>query len=87
MVRADGSGGSRAVRARVHDRKSPSLATEWRRVAVEWTTPSGRREAPMRWYGEYLWTASWPADVPPTAQFRVCATDAAGNAACAAPAP
>ena len=27
----------------------PSLATEWRRVAVEWTTPSGRREALMRW--------------------------------------
>jgi hypothetical protein len=86
-VRAAGTESGRAVRARVHDRKSPSLATEWRRVVVEWTTPSGRREAPMRWYGEYLWTAAWPADVAAETLFRVCATDAAGNAACAAPAP
>ena len=86
QVRAADAPGGRVVRARVHDRKSPSLATEWRRVAVEWTTPSGRRETPMRWYGEYLWSAAWPADLPPATEFRVCATDAAGNAACASPA-
>jgi hypothetical protein len=74
------------VQARVHDRKSPSLATEWRRVAVEW--PGANRPAvAMRWIGEYVWTAEWPADLSRGTAFRVCATDAAGNAACAAPAP
>ena len=81
------AGRSARVVARVHDRKSPSLAGEWRRVDVEWTTPSGPRRVPMRWYGEYLWTADQPADLPGAAPFRVCATDAAGNDACAAPSP
>ena len=63
LVATGTSAGARVVRARVHDRKSPSLATEWKRVAVEWTTASGVREAPMRWYGEYLWRADWPAGV------------------------
>ena len=70
-------GGRRVVRARVHDRKSPSLPFEWRRVAVEWTAASGAREAPMQWYGEYLWRAVWPEGVPPSTPYRVCATDAA----------
>jgi VCBS repeat protein len=75
-------GGRRAVRARVHDRKSPTLPTEWQRVVVEWTTSAGRREAPMRWYGEYLWRAEWPADLDRATAYRVCATDAAANTAC-----
>ena len=82
VAAADAPGGGRIVRARVHDRKSPSLATEWTKVVVEWTGPRGGREVPMRWYGEYLWRADWPADVPRDAAFRVCATDAAGNSAC-----
>ena len=85
MVGLHDAAGRRVVHARVHDRKSPSLAIEWKRVAVEWTTPSGRSEAPMRWYGEYLWRAEWPADVPASSTYRVCATDAAGNAACGDP--
>ena len=82
VAAADGKGG-RVVYARVHDRKSPLLATELSRVVVEWTTPGGRRESAMQWYGEYLWRAAWPADVPASAGYRVCATDRAGNAACA----
>ena len=53
LVASGTSAGARVVRARVHDHKSPSLATEWKRVAVEWTTASGVREVPMKWYGEY----------------------------------
>jgi len=83
MVGAIESAGRLTVHARVHDRKSPSLATEWQRVMVEWTTPSGRREAPMRWYGENLWRAEWPADVDRSAPYQVCAVDAAGMRACA----
>jgi hypothetical protein len=83
-VREAGAG-KPIVHARVHDRKSPSLATEWKRVIVEWTTTAGRREVPMRWYGEYLWRAEWPAGVDRAAPYRVCATDATGNAACGAP--
>jgi hypothetical protein len=79
---SDGSASPRVVRARVHDRKSPSLAIEWKRVVVEWTGPQGAREVPMQWYGEYLWRAQWPADISLTAAYRVCATDAAGNSAC-----
>ena len=72
----------RLIRARVHDYKSPSLPFEWKRVAVEFTTAQGTREVAMQWYGEYLWRAAWPADVPATTKYRVCATDAAGNSAC-----
>ena len=82
VATADGSGG-KIVRARVHDRKSPSLNFEWKRVETEWTLPNGPRAMPMRWYGEYLWRVEWPADVPAGMRYRVCATDAAGNRACA----
>lgn len=75
------------VRARVHDRKSPSLATDWKSVTVEWALPGGLRVVPMHWYGEYLWSADWPAGVEPTVPYRVCATDAAGLTTCAAPPP
>ena len=74
------------VLARVHDRKSPSLAVEWRRVVVEWPG-SAQPPVALRWVGEYLWAADWPATIPRTAPYRVCATDAAGNAACASPQP
>ena len=76
--------GRRSVVARVHDRKSPSLGCEWKRVVVEWPG-AGSRVVPMRWSGEYLWRADWPADVPAGAAFRVCATDANGNGACSTP--
>ena len=71
-----------ALRARIHDYKSPSLPFEWKRVVVEWQTPGGTREVAMDWYGEYLWRAKRPADVAASATARVCATDAAGNTTC-----
>ena len=74
------------VRARVHDRKSPSYATDWKTVIVEWALPGGVRAVPMKWYGEYLWAADWPAGVDPLVPYRVCATDAAGLSTCVAPA-
>lgn len=84
MVGAVGTaGGARTLRARVHDRKSPLLDGELKKVWVEWVTPSGQRDVPMTWYGEYLWRSDLPAGVEPTTRHRVCATDAAGNTACA----
>jgi len=85
MVGVRESGTRAVVHARVHDRKSPSIATDWQRVAVEWTGPAGKREVAMRWYGEYLWRAEWPAGVSRQAPYRVCATDAAGNTSCGSP--
>ena len=82
MVGMKDMAGHATVHARVHDRKSPSLATEWKKVVVEWTTPAGVREVAMRWYGEYLWRAQWPANIDRAATYRVCATDAAGNSSC-----
>ena len=76
-------GPTRLIRARIHDRKSPSVPVEWQRVVVEIETASGIREVPMQWYGEYLWRAGWPVDVPVTSTYRVCATDALGNSSCA----
>ena len=87
LVAAADAAGRRIARARVHDRKSPSLAHEWKEVVTEWTLPAGPRAVPMRWYGEYLWRAEWPANIPAATPFRVCATDAAGNRACANAAP
>jgi MYXO-CTERM domain-containing protein len=37
----------------------------------------------MQWYGEFLWRADLPA--PGSYTYRVCATDAAGNAGCSNP--
>lgn len=70
-------GGQALIRARIHDRKSPTLAAEWRRVEVRWTDGTTERAEPMRWYGEYLWRATVPGAVR-----RVCAEDAAGNESC-----
>ncbi|HEX8030363.1 MAG TPA: VCBS repeat-containing protein [Vicinamibacterales bacterium] len=85
MLPVQESGGRRILRARVHDRKSPSLPFEWKRVMAEWTTSSGTRAQSMQWYGEYLWRVEWPSDIPAGALIRVCATDAAGNSACGRP--
>ncbi len=86
VARVEAAGRPARLHARIHDLKSPSLATDWQRVVVEW--PGTTRAAlAMRWMGEYLWTADWPADLDRAASWRVCATDAAGNAACASPAP
>ena len=78
--------GAVTVRARVHDRKSPSLATEWKQVVVEWTSAAGAQRTPMRWRGEYLWAAAMPAGFTDATTYKVCATDAAGNSGCAGPA-
>jgi hypothetical protein len=75
-------GAPRIIRARVHDRKSPTHAVDWKDVVVRFTTENGTRDVAMQWYGEYLWRAPWPADLPAAAPWSVCATDAAGNATC-----
>lgn len=75
------------VRARVHDRKSPSLSTEWKSVAVEWSDGGKPQITPMTWYGEYLWRANMPVRFSDTTLFKVCATDGAGKRACEPPKP
>lgn len=75
------SGNGVIVRARVHDRKSPTLPTEWRSVEVRWTSPAGAGATPLVWYGEYLWRAVVPTRA---GGLRVCAVDAAGNESCRA---
>ena len=67
------------VRARVHDRKSPTLPTEWERVDVTWVEGADRASTSMSWYGEYLWRATLP---PGATEIEICAVDAAGNEMC-----
>lgn len=75
------TGNGVVVRARIHDRKSPTLPTEWKRVDVRWTSPSGTGATPLVWYGEYLWRAVVPTNA---SGLRVCAVDAGGNETCRA---
>ncbi len=72
---------NRTVVARVHDRRSPSRLHDWRRVVIEIAGPGTRPAIPMRWVGEYLWTATVPDEADLV--YRVCATDTAGNPFCA----
>ena len=82
LARVERAGdGAQLVRTRVHDRKSPTLPTEWQRVEVLYRVMDAPRRVPMTWYGEYLWRA----DLPPDAEgLEVCATDGAGNTSCSA---
>jgi VCBS repeat protein len=66
-----------SIHARIDDRKSPNVPSDWREVVVQ---RQGERSR-MQWYGEYLWRTR--ALTPGT--YRVCATDAAGNRACSDP--
>jgi hypothetical protein len=80
LARAERDGsGELLVRARVHDRKSPSLPTEWERVEVRYRVMDAPRTVAMAWYGEYLWRANLP---PEADGIEVCAADAAGNTSC-----
>lgn len=76
VVEADGD---RVVRVRVHDRKSPLLATEMRSVEVRYAVMGAPHVLPMRWYGEYMWRVVLPAEAE---EIEVCATDASENEAC-----
>src|SRR5215210_792133 len=82
---SSGADQSLQIRARVHDNKSPTKPHDWRSVVLRWTADGQRHEAPMQWYGEYLWRGTM--DEPPAGEFgyKVCATDAAENEACASP--
>jgi hypothetical protein len=82
-VRADS--GPVTVRARVHDNKSPTSPHDWKSVVLHWTTDGNTQEIPMRWYGEYLWSASVDKPQGSNVQYQICATDAVGNHNCSLP--
>ncbi len=84
-VSASGAKQPIQIRARVHDNKSPTMPHDWRSIVLRWTADGQTQETPMQWYGEYLWRGM--IDEPPAGDFsyQICATDAAGNKACASP--
>jgi uncharacterized protein (TIGR03382 family) len=69
------------VIVRVHDHKSPSLVTDWRRIDIEITSPGTTQPVHMAWRGEYEWAATL-APATPGISYHVCAVDSAGNQAC-----
>ena len=79
LAREDRIAGGRIVRARAHDRKSPTLPTEWEAVEVRFVVGGVPGAVDMTWYGEYLWRAVVPEEA---AELEVCATDAAGLTGC-----
>jgi hypothetical protein len=84
-ISASGADRPIELRARVHDNKSPTMPHDWRSVVLRWSADGQTQQTPMQWYGEYLWRGT--IDEPPAGDFsyQVCATDAAGNEACASP--
>lgn len=83
LTSGEGSG-PLTVRARVHDAKTPNMPHDWRSVVLRWTADDQAAEQPMTWYGEHLWRAG--VELPAgSSSIEVCATDAAGNEACAGP--
>ena len=78
-------GATLRIRARVHDNKSPTMPHDWQSVVVRWTADSQTHEVPMIWYGEFLWRAGIETPSAETLTYRICATDAAGNASCSSP--
>ena len=67
------------VRVRVHDRKSPCMPHDWRRVVLQVTRGERTETVPLLWYGEYLWRARFDATAAGPVTLVVEATDAAGN--------
>lgn len=62
------------IHARIHDNKSPTVPHDLQEFFVEGKSA----KLDMQWYGEYLWRI----EIPEPGDYRVCATDAAGNTAC-----
>lgn len=62
------------VRARIHDNKAPVRAFDFESVELV----SGEERTPMTWYGESLWSAA----APEGDDWKICATDQAGNTTC-----
>lgn len=65
--------------ARVHDRKTPLAAHDFRRVVLVVEQGESKLELPLAWYGECLWRATLPAPAAGVLKAHVEAVDAAGN--------
>jgi hypothetical protein len=66
------------VYARIHDNKSPSMPQDWKEVSIY--LDNSDEAIPMKWFGEYLWTASF--DASGEEEVKICAVDFAGNKTC-----
>jgi VCBS repeat protein len=84
-ISASEADGPIEIRARVHDNKSPTMPHDWRSIVLRWRTDGQTRQTPMQWYGEYLWRGTIDGGSTGDFSYEVCATDAAGNKACASP--
>ena len=73
--------GGLLVRVRVHDRKSPCMPSDWRRILLHVDNGAEEIAVEMSWYGEYLWRADVKAAKGANLTLSVEAVDAAGNTA------
>lgn len=69
--------GKYAIKARIHDNKSPNMPQDWK--AVELVSKTSR--LPLTWYGENLWKVNLKIE-DQSSDWQICATDAAGNQTC-----
>lgn len=63
------------IKARIHDRKSPSVKGDWKDLSI--VNSDSVTISTMKWYGEYLWIARISEDQLDDA--IILAVDAAGN--------
>ena len=78
QISEDSGAGDKTIKVRIHDNKSPNMPQNWNKVFVLVENDT----LPLQWYGENLWSAT--IDSPHGAdKIKICATDAAGNTACA----
>jgi len=71
------SPGTFSVKARIHDNKSPNMPQDWKSVEVLINDEA----IPLNWYGENLWKTT-VQNKSKRDQWKICATDAAGNTKC-----
>jgi len=71
--------GTVAVKARIHDNKSPNMPQDW--SSVNLVFEEAYDPVPMNWYGENLWVASI-SNTFDLAEIKICAIDFAGNKTC-----
>lgn len=71
--------GTRTVKARIHDNKSPNMPQDWSAVTI--VINENADPIAMTWYGENLWTTEVPKTIE-TSSMSICATDYSGNKNC-----
>lgn len=68
------------IKARIHDNKSPNMPQDWNSINV--VLKKSNRSIPMIWYGENLWSVTFPEVLIEDSSMSICAVDYCENKTC-----